>query len=311
MQNPEISIVIPVYNSSGILSELNRRINNALVGFDFQVIYVNDCSEDTSWDFIEKFAKESNHTVAIDLVKNSGQDNSILAGLRMVKGNYVVIMDDDLQHAPENIIDLYNKCKEGYDVCFASFNIKKQTFIKKTGSRINGKIADWLLKKPKGIYLSPFKIMRAEIAHEIARFTAPFPYIDGILLNITHNLCEIEVLHFSRFAGKSNYTIHKSASVMFKLFSGFSTSPLRIATIFGLFVAMTGFSLILFYLYEYFIAKNYIEGWTTIVILILFFGGLILMVLGIVGEYISRIYLTLNSAPQYLIRKIIKSEHDI
>jgi len=310
MQNPEISVVIPVFNSGSILSELNRRINNALVDFSFQIIYVNDCSEDNSLEFLEKFAKEAKNIIAIDLMKNVGKDNAIIAGLRIVKGNYIIIMDDDLQHAPENIPDLLIKCKEGFDVCFASFDKKKHSFIKKAGSKLNGRVASWLLIKPKGIYLSPFKIMRAEIAAEICRFTTPFVYINGIILTITHNICQIDIPHYKRFSGKGNYTIYKSVLEIIKLFSGFSIAPLRIATVFGLIISLIGFGLILLYLYKYFFSSNYVAGWTTLVVLILFFGGLIVMLLGLIGEYIGRIFLTLSNKPQYLIKKIINNEND-
>jgi undecaprenyl-phosphate 4-deoxy-4-formamido-L-arabinose transferase len=142
---------------------------------------------------------------------------------------------------------------------------------------------------------------------EIANFAGPYPYIDGIILTITQNLCQINVEHQVRLNGKSNYTLSKSVSVFMKLFTGFSVLPLRLATIIGCIATFVGFILSLKYLYDYFIAKNYIEGWTTVVVLIIFFGGLILITLGIIGEYIGRMYLTLNNKPQYSISEIVRS----
>ncbi len=306
MPDIELSIVIPVYNSSIILNDLYARICNALQNHSYEVIFINDGSNDDSWKKLELLAAANKKIIAIDLIKNSGQDNAILAGLRHVDGDYIVIMDDDLQHAPEDIIKLYDKCREGYDVCYAAYENNQQSFIKKTGSKVNGSMAVWLLNKPKKLYLSPFKIIRRNIADEIARFSGLYPYIDGIILTITNNICQIKVRHYRRQSGKGNYTLFRSASVLFRLFSGFSVIPLRLMTLIGFFIALTGMGLILYYLYEHFILKDILEGWTTIVILIIFFGGLTIMILGLIGEYIGRIYLTLNNKPQYVIKKIIK-----
>jgi glycosyltransferase involved in cell wall biosynthesis len=306
MNDIEISIVIPVYNSSSIIDELYKRISQE-IKIPYEIIFVNDCSKDDSWKKIVSLSKQYPSITGINLRKNSGQDNAILAGLRISKGNYCVIMDDDLQHNPADIHQLYNECKKGFDVCYANFNSRKQNIVKNLGSNANGKMAELLVSKPKGIYLSPFKIINKSTATEIAQFAGPYPYIDGIILTITQNLCQIDVEHLKRFNGKSNYTLSKSISVFIKLFTGFSVLPLRIATFMGCIATFVGFMLSLKYLYDYFISKNYIEGWTTVVVLIIFFGGLILITLGIMGEYIGRMYLTLNNKPQYSISEIVRS----
>jgi undecaprenyl-phosphate 4-deoxy-4-formamido-L-arabinose transferase len=306
MNDVEISIVIPVYNSSSIVEELHKQIVLA-VTLPYEIIFVNDCSKDDSWQKIVSLSKLHPAITGINLRKNSGQDNAILSGLRISKGNYCVIMDDDLQHNPSDILQLYNECKKGFDVCYANFSSRKQSIIKNIGSNTNGKLAEILVSKPKGIYLSPFKIINKSTVTEIANFAGPYPYIDGIILTITQNLCQINVEHQVRLNGKSNYTLSKSVSVFMKLFTGFSVLPLRLATIIGCIATFVGFILSLKYLYDYFIAKNYIEGWTTVVVLIIFFGGLILITLGIIGEYIGRMYLTLNNKPQYSISEIVRS----
>ncbi|MBA3972303.1 MAG: glycosyltransferase family 2 protein [Bacteroidetes bacterium] len=308
MREIELSIVIPVYNSSSIIDELHKRIATALT-IPFEIIFVNDCSKDDSWNKIVSLAKTHPSITGINLRKNSGQDNALLAGLRVAKGNYCVIMDDDLQHDPNSIMLLYTTCKKGFDVCFANFTTRKQNMIKHAGSAANGKVAEMLVSKPKGIYLSPFKVINQSTVKEIAKFAGPYPYIDGIILTITSNLTQVDVEHQTRLSGKSNYTLSGSVSVFMKLFTGFSVLPLRIATVSGFIATIVGLVLSIKYLYDYFIAKNYIEGWTTVVVLIIFFGGLILTTLGIIGEYIGRMYLTLNNKPQYSISEIIKSEN--
>ncbi|MBL0328391.1 MAG: glycosyltransferase family 2 protein [Bacteroidetes bacterium] len=309
MKELEISIVIPVYNSSSIIEELQKQIAQAM-DVSFEIIFVNDCSKDDSWKKIVALSKQFPNITGIHLRKNSGQDNALLAGLRMAKGNYCVIMDDDLQHNPKDIISLYNECKKGFDVCYANFNSLKQTAVKNIGSSTNGWMAELLVSKPKGIYLSPFKIINKSTVAEIAKFAGPYPYIDGIILTITQNLSQVAVEHQTRFSGKSNYTLSKSVSVFMKLFTGFSVLPLRLATITGCIATLVGFILLIKYLYDYFIAKNFIEGWTTVVVLIILFGGLILITLGIIGEYIGRMYLTLNNKPQYSISEIVKSDDE-
>ncbi len=307
----EISVVIPVYNSSQVIDELHFRISKALEReCAYEIIFVNDCSVDESWKKIKTLIETYPSTSGISLKKNVGQDNAILAGLRIAKGNYCVIMDDDLQHNPHDILKLYNECKKGFDVCYANFIELKQNVIKNIGSAVNGKLAEMLVSKPKAIYLSPFKIINKLTVEEVKNFSGPFPYIDGIILTITKNLTQIDIEHQKRIIGKSNYTFSKSFSVLMKLFTGFSVAPLRMATIAGLVSTFIGFCLALKYLYDYFITKIFVEGWTTVVILIIFFGGLILTTLGIIGEYIGRMYLTLNNKPQYIISEIVRSKHN-
>lgn len=305
----EISIVIPVYNSSRILESLYKSISETLNwNYSYEIIFINDCSQDNSWEKIVMLSRQYDSIIGVNLRKNSGQDNAILAGLRASQGNYCVIMDDDLQHHPGDILKLYEECKKGFDVCFANFVERKQNGIKVIGSGFNGKMAEVLISKPKHIYLSPFKIITKSVVNEIVKFAGPYPYIDGIILTITQNLTQVEVEHQSRFSGKSNYTFFKSVSVFMKMFTGFSIIPLRLATLSGVITTIVGFGLLIIYLYEYFITKNFIAGWTTVVALIIFFGGMILTTLGIIGEYIGRIYLTLNNKPQYSVSEVVRSD---
>lgn len=307
MNITEISVVIPVYNSEEIIPTLHSRIASALSGISYEIIFVNDCSRDNSWSTIKDLAQKNINITGVNLRKNCGQDNALLAGLRIAKGNYLLIMDDDLQHDPQDILKLYDICKNGFDVCYANFTGRKQSNIKNRGSDLNGKIAELLVEKPKEIYLSSFKIINRSTVNEIIKFGGPYPYIDGIILTITSNITQINLAHAERFSGKSNYTFSKSISVFMKLFTGFSLVPLRIATISGCIATFIGFCLMIKYLYDYFITENFIEGWTTVVVLIIFFSGLILITLGIVGEYIGRMYLAINNKPQYSISEIVKS----
>jgi len=301
----EISIVIPVYNSEDNLVELCHQIFDALNNVKYEVLLINDQSKDNSWSIIKQICTEYKQVIGINLRKNAGQDNAIMAGLNYVKGNFIVIMDDDLQHSPYDIISLYENCIKNYtDICFGNFKRLKQAFWKNLGSWLNGKISEWLLDKPKNIYLSPFKIIRREVTDEIIKYTGPYPYIDGLLLSVTNSMIQINIEHHKRFKGKSNFNLPRSISVFLKHVTTFSVTPLRIASIIGIITSITGFVLIPYYLYEYLFNYNIVEGWTTLVILLLIIGGLILLSLGIIGEYLGRSYLNINKKHQYIIKEI-------
>jgi glycosyltransferase involved in cell wall biosynthesis len=308
MERVNISIVIPVYNSEDCLLALNRELEKALVVFDtHEIILVNDKSTDTSWDKIVEICAINKHVTAIDFRKNFGQDSAIIAGIRIAKGDYIVIMDDDLQHAPSDIITLYNTCKEGYDICYALFKNKKQSAWKNAGSWLNGKLSEKLLSKPKGIYLSPFKIITKGVADEVVKYQGPFPYIDATLLTITSNLVQVDVNHYPRHKGNGNYNFVRSILVFIKHATNYSVYPLQVVSIIGFCTALFSFVLGFIYLVQYFVSDKRIEGWITIIILLIFFGGMILMSLGLIGEYIGRIFLSINNKPQYTIKQIISA----
>lgn len=304
----DLSIVIPVYNSEKCLDELNQQITEKLGNADYELILVNDKSKDNSWEKIVSLARVNNKIKGISLKKNSGQDNAIMAGLGQANGDYIVIMDDDLQHSPSDIGKLHDKCKEGYDICYGLFPDKKQSIWKNTGSRLNDYLAELFLKKPRGLYLSPFKIIRASLVKEIKEYKGPFPYIDGIVLSLTSNITQIELVHQKRYDGKGNYNLLKSLSVFLKHITGYSLYPLRFATIMGVMAAGLSFLLGAVFVIDYLTNASRVEGWITLVLLIVFFNGLILMCVGLIGEYIGRIYLTMTSKRQYVVDKIVTQE---
>lgn len=301
----EISIVIPVYNSQDNLTELARQIQDALSAIPYELILVNDGSRDGSWDVITRLCNEYPQMIGVNLRKNSGQDNAIMAGLSYASGGYVVIMDDDIQHSPYDIPELYEACRQGYDVCYANFLKKNQAWWKNLGSWFNGKIADILLDKPKHIYLSPFEIIRKDVVDEVLKYKGPYPYVQGLLLQITGNVTQITIPHHERYRGKSNFNFVRSLSVFLKLATSFSVYPLRIASLIGFLVASVGFVLAVFYLLEYFLTDHAVEGWLTLVLINLIIGGLVLASIGLIGEYMGRMYLSLNAKPQYTIKETI------
>jgi undecaprenyl-phosphate 4-deoxy-4-formamido-L-arabinose transferase len=305
MKQPDVSIVIPVYNSENCLDELNSQVAEALKDISYEMILVNDKSRDGSWAKIVSITKRSAAVKGITLKKNAGQDNAIMAGLSQAGGEFIVIMDDDLQHSPYDIPKLLEKCKEGFDVCYALFEEKKQSFWKNAGSALNDFLAEIFLKKPRGLYLSPFKIMHSSVAKKIIDYNGPFPYVDGIILSVSSSLTQLKLNHQKRFVGTGNYNLVRSASVFLKHVTGFSLYPLRIVTLIGITAASFSFMLGAYFIVDYLTNQTRVEGWITVVLLLAFFNGLILMCLGLIGEYIGRIYLTVTSKPQFVIDQII------
>ena len=300
----EISIVIPVYNSSENLFELHRQIQDSLKALSFEIIFVDDYSTDNSWAVIKTLSAENNNVIAVRFRKNFGQDNALMAGFSFAKGKYTVIMDDDLQHSPYDIQKLYLKCKEGYDICYARFFVKNQKIWKKYGSKINSIMALLLFGKPNGLYMSPFKVVKSEIIKEIILYNGPMPYVDGLLLEVTRNFSTATIEHHPRYKGISNYNFFKSLAVFLKVMTGFSVVPLRLATIIGFTTSIIGFITAVYFLIKYFVINETVEGWTSLIITLLIVGGLILMFLGLTGEYLGRMFITLNKKPQYSIDEI-------
>ena len=301
-----ISIVIPVFNSEQIVEKLMDEISSTLLeeGCSFETIFINDCSHDNSIQSLNAiFLKHQNISI-IDLRKNSGQDNAIMAGLKHVSGKYIVVMDDDLQHHPKYIPMLLRAMNDEVDVCYVNFFTKKQKMFKNLGSSFVDLCANFLLKKPKNIYLSPYKIFNSQVAKEVVKYEGPYPYIDGLIFRVTKRITQIDREHSERLNGEGNYTLGKSIKVWAALATNFSILPLRISTFLGFFTAVIGFLLGVFYILSYLLDNQTPSGWSTLTVLILVFGGIQLIALGVIGEYLGRLFLLNNNEPQFVIKKI-------
>jgi undecaprenyl-phosphate 4-deoxy-4-formamido-L-arabinose transferase len=269
---------------------------------EYELILINDCSPDESWGVIQSLAKRYSFLHGIDLMKNVGQDNAIMAGLNHARGDVVIIMDDDLQHSPEDIPVLRDGLAEGYDVCYAHFENKRQAWWKNLGSRFNGWLARWVIDKPRNFYLSPFKAIRRNVVAELVNYTGPFPYVDGLIWAVTSRCTQVTVTHHERPEGRGNYTLVKSIRVWLKLLTGFSVKPLRVITSLGFITAGLSFLAGMFFLIAHFMDAYAVPGWSSLFVSVSFLGGIQLICLGMLGEYIGRTYLGLSNRPQYSIR---------
>jgi polyisoprenyl-phosphate glycosyltransferase len=305
----QLSIVVPVYQSADCLSELAFRVRQE-IGSNFEtyeLILVNDNSPDKSWDVIVQLTQEYDFITGVNLRKNVGQDNAIMAGLHYASGDVVIIMDDDLQHDPSDIPALYKQAQNGFDVVYAHFRKKKQALWKNVGSWFNDRVAMLLLGKPKHIYMSPYKAIRREVVNELIKYDGPYSYVDGLIFTITSNLAQISATHRPRFAGTSNYNLLKSIGVWLKLATGFSAIPLRIAMVVGGTMSALSFVMGCYFLLKTLLWEQMPEGWPSLIVAVFFLGGIQLMGIGAVGEYIARIFITQNKRPQFTVQAVQRS----
>lgn len=302
----DLSIVVPVYESADCLPELALRVRQDVGNSiqNYELILVNDGSSDDSWKVIEHLVREYDFITGINLRRNVGQDNAIMAGLNQAQGDVAIIMDDDLQHDPSDIPRLFEAAMQGYDVVYAHFQSKKQALWKNLGSLTAEWLARRVLRKPKHIYMSPFKAIRREVVNEIVKYQGPFSYVDGIIFTVTSNLTQIPATHHSRYAGNSNYNLIRSIRVWLKLATSFSVIPLRIASILGGTVALISFLMGFFFIYQALFLERSVEGWASLIVTICFIGGIQLLGIGALGEYIGRMFITMNRRPQYSVGEV-------
>jgi polyisoprenyl-phosphate glycosyltransferase len=311
---PSVSILIPVYKNDGGLEELVQRISasmsNSSYKGDFELILVDDCSPDNSWEVIQLLAKEHAFVQGATLSRNFGQHNAIMAGLNLVSGQYIVLMDDDLQHPPEAIPSMLDELATGADVCYTNYANRQHAAWKIAGSKFNDWVASWLLSKPKGLYLSSFKALKRGVVDQIRSHEGPFAYLDGLILDITRRIATVEIQHGTRAYGEGNYSFKKSISLWLRMVTGTSIVPLRMVTLMGALIALLGFMGAVFIIISNFLYPNESKGWASIIVTILLVSGFQTLFIGVLGEYLGRIHLRLNNKPQYLFRFTTKTDDE-
>ena len=307
-----VSILIPVYKNDGGLDELVKRIGESMANSAyancFELVLVDDCSPDNSWEVIQRLAKTHAFVQGATLSRNFGQHNAIMAGLNLVSGQYVVLMDDDLQHPPEAIPSMLDKLAAGADVCYTNYANRQHAAWKIAGSKFNDLMASWLLSKPKGLYLSSFKALKRGVVDQIRNHEGPFAYLDGLILDITRRIATVEIQHGTRAYGEGNYSFKKSISLWLRMVTGTSIVPLRMVTLMGALLALIGFLGAIFVVVSSYLYPNESKGWASIIVTILLVSGFQTLFIGVLGEYLGRIHLRLNNKPQYLFRYTTKSD---
>lgn len=309
----KISFVIPCYNSSKNIGVVIGEIEDTVrtrAEYDYEIILVNDYSKDNTAEIINSFAKNNKKIKAISLAKNFGQPSALLAGFSYVTGDYIITSDDDGQTPVCQIFEFIDKLEEeNYDIVCAKYTEREQqSSFRKFGTLINQRMSDWLIKKPKDVYVSAFMCARPFVIKEVLKYKHSYPYMAGLLLRTTQNIGNVEVKQRARHAGSSNYNLKKLFYLWLNGFTAFSIKPLRISVAVGICFSGCGFLLALITIFRKIMGAQIQAGWSSIVAIMLIVGGMTLLFLGIIGEYIGRIYMCINEAPQYVIREIMDLE---
>ncbi|MEI6102125.1 MAG: glycosyltransferase family 2 protein, partial [Eubacteriales bacterium] len=275
----------------------------------FEVILVNDCSPDNTLAVLKEICTKYSNVRMLSFAKNFGQHSALMAGLRESTGDIVICLDDDGQTPPGESVKLVAKINEGFDVVYARYEEKQHSAFRNLGSRMNNRMSEIMLGKPRDLYMSSFVAMKRFVVDEILRYDNPYPYLGGLVLRITSSITDVPVLHKKRTEGTSGYSLGKLISLWMNGFTSFSIKPLRIATVLGLIFALAGFIAGIVLVVEKIIYGDKIAlGWTSNMAAILFIGGLVLLVLGLVGEYMGRTFISMNKQPQYVIKEKMNSK---
>jgi len=304
------SVVIPVYNSEPIVEntvaqtiEVFRQHN-----LKYEILLVNDGSKDRSWEKISELARKTEGVVAINFLKNYGQHTAVYCGIVHAKGDYLITMDDDLQNPPQEVIKLINKIKEGYDLVFGKFPVKRHGFSRKLGSKVIGYLNEKIFSKPKDITLTNFRIFTKATAERLKEYRTFYPYIPGLLLMFSSRVANTETEHHARMVGKSNYTIFTILKLVSRLLFNYSSYPLKVLSAVGIGVSLVSFLGGLVYILKSFFLGVNVQGWTTLVVLISFLSGFILIILGVMGEYLVRILNQLSASASYQVVDVVKRD---
>ncbi len=308
-EKEKISVIIPCYNSENSIKSVVENILHTLQEkYECRIILVNDCSKDHVWDVITELCSLYKNVTGLSLSRNFGQQSARMAALEHVTGEYVVFMDDDGQHEASDILRMMDKLKTGYDIVYAYFRHKKESGFRVWGSKLNRRMTDWVMGTPKNVHTSSFFVTRRFVVDKLRDYPNPSPYIFGYFMHITRNIIDIEVEHHERIYGKSGYTLKKLIGLWMEGFTGFSVVPLRIASIVGVCMALAGFVWGIVCILHKLLIPAVAAGYTSLIAVILFCSGMIMIMLGLLGEYVGRIFMNLNHLPQYVVRDKLNVE---
>ena len=300
----KISFVIPCYRSENTVGSVVDEIVGTVTGhggYDYEIILINDNSPDRVIDTIKALSKANPRVKGLDLSRNFGQHSAIMAGFTYLTGDIVVCLDDDGQSPANEVFKLIDKLCD-FDLVFAEYKNKQHSCFRNFGSKVNDMMACWLLSKPKDLKIMSYFACRRYVVDEVLRYENPYPYMSGLLLRATKKVTNVEVNHRERVEGSSGYSLKKLLLLWINGFTSFSVKPLRFATFLGFITAAAGFLFGIYVIIHKIVVPESLLGWSSTMAVLLFIGGMIMLMLGMVGEYVGRIYLSINRAQQFVIR---------
>ncbi len=307
-----VSFVIPCYNSEKFIQntveDLQNAINRDFSEYKAEIILINDSSKDKTESKIEEIAKHSTNVITIDMAKNFGQHGAIFAGLAQAKGDIIICLDDDGQTPPDEAIKLVNALDENTDVVYARYKNKKHNKFRNFGSKVNDYMAQSLLEKPKDLFISSYFAMKKYVKDEILKYTNPYPYLEGLVLRTTNKIKNVDINHKERKVGKSNYTLRKLLHLWVNGFTSFSVKPLRIAIVCSFIFVISAIIITLAIIINKIKNPSVPLGWSSTMVVLLIVGSALTFILGLIGEYVGRIYISINNSPQYVVRKVTKND---
>lgn len=298
----KLSVCVPVYYGEATVARLVEELTTVLASVDLEIVLVNDGSKDGSEALLNRLADQYDHVTAISLRRNYGEHNAVMCALAHCTGDYAAIIDDDFQNPPSEILKLVAEVEKGFDVVYSKYHSKKHHPLRNLGSWFNGVMATALLRKPKDLYLSSFKVIARPLIDEIVQYKGPFPYIDGLILRATDNVTAVFVDHQSRKEGRSTYTVGKLLNLWLNMFVNFSIRPMRVITMLGIVTALASVATGVFVIVDKIINPQTAAGWASLASLVLFIGGVQTFALGVIGEYVGKNYLDRNGTPQWTIK---------
>jgi len=309
----KVSFVIPCYRSEHtlphVVAEIEERMKT-LPRYEYDIFLVNDCSPDNTYEVIKKLCGEHDNIKGISFAKNFGQHSALMAGLRYSDGDYVICLDDDGQTPADEADKLLEKLEEGYDAVYARYDHKQHTAFRNFGSKVNELMTRIMLGKPASLYVSSYFAVKRFVVDDMIRYENSYPYVIGLVLRATGNITNVMVNHREREEGTSGYTLKKLLGLWFNGFTAFSVKPLRIATGIGAVSAVAGFLYGIYTIIKRFVNPNVPMGFSSMMSALVFFGGMIMILLGLIGEYVGRIYISLNNSPQYVIREKVNIKEE-
>lgn len=309
----KISFIIPCYGSEKTIEPVIKEIIETISekkNYDYEIVAVNDKSPDNVWKVLIQLTQKNKKIKAISLAKNMNRPGALMAGMANSTGDYIVLMDDDGQCPMNNLWKLIEQLEKGHDIAVAKYPEKKQSKFKNIGSKINKLMTEIIIGKPKDLMFTNFTIVKRFVVTEMLKYQNPYPYMTGLMLRTTSDIVNVEMEERERISGNTNFTFKKMLSLWINGFTAFSIKPLRLATFLGLCSSFIGFIFGLIIIIKKIINPEILQGYSSLASIILFIGGVIMLMLGLIGEYLGRIYISINNSPQYVIKEKLNYEKE-